>query len=151
VPDIIYPNENTENVWFQVETIFVPTSIEIGDLIPGDSAIVNLQPQRSMISQNASGCMGRIANPEGSRIIRFLSLFVTAGISDGVALKEYGTPLSEFYFFCGCPAFRKYSGGSSSSGTGSEKGSTIGHVVVMPQSAESGKAQSRPLDASPSV
>lgn len=101
VPGVVDPDENRDQIRFDDFETALPAVPEIGDAVAGDATVEYLEVVAGITGQQFSGGFGGVACAKGVDIVGWRHLvrivFCTAGIGDGVALKEDGGIWMKFH------------------------------------------------------
>src|SRR5690606_30615529 len=88
VPDVVHADEDAQKVGRDVDRVLLPALVEIGDLVPRDAAVVDLERILGTRRKEIGSDEERVATTHRARGVRALVAAIATGIRDRVALEE---------------------------------------------------------------
>jgi hypothetical protein len=123
VPHVVDADEDGEDGGLEVEGVFLPAGLELGDFVSADAAVEDLEVEAGVGPEEIAADKEGVAASEGSLVVGLVCfLAAAAGVGDGVALEEDDVAFFEgglCWFFLGGGGLEE--GGSGGEGGGGEE------------------------------
>jgi hypothetical protein len=102
MPDIVYADEDTKYVGFDIQTIRIPPFSQLEHLIAGYSFIKKFWIYRSLFFEKSARRLHSVTGTEMPGSIGLIVLFIPTGVGYGIALEQNDSVLLQSYLRVAC-------------------------------------------------